>query len=82
MFFASKKKWDEATFFDSLGPNETELFCNSDTLGERVREAIPRPDRCCLDKSKIDDYPMADDIVTGIVIVGASGPVNEVLLQN
>lgn len=32
--------------------------------------------------SKIDDYPMADDIVTGIVVTGVSGPVNEVLLQN
>jgi hypothetical protein len=35
-----------------------------------------------LDKWKIDDYPVADDIVTGIVIIGASGPMNEVLLQN
>jgi hypothetical protein len=43
LFFASKKKWDEATFFKEFGPNETELFISSANLRERARKLIPGP---------------------------------------
>jgi hypothetical protein len=61
---------------------ETKLFINSGMAERTSKGADSRLGRCVLDNRKIDDYPMSDDIVTGVVIIGASGPVDEVLLQN